>query len=102
LEQFLTISTKLNFCILSLSLIAGVLIGMERELRGKPDGISKHSFVIAGSMIFTYFSALVDPNSTSRIAAQLITGIGFLGAGVILKGEFVSKKRRPIIIRLLI
>jgi putative Mg2+ transporter-C (MgtC) family protein len=42
-------------------------------------------------MIFTYLSALVDPNSTSRIAAQLVTGIGFLGAGVILKGEIDGK-----------
>lgn len=42
-------------------------------------------------MIFTYLSAQVDPNSTSRIAAQLITGIGFLGAGVILKGEIEDR-----------
>ena len=38
-------------------------------------------------MIFTYLSAQVDPNSSSRIAAQLVTGIGFLGAGIILKSE---------------
>ena len=38
-------------------------------------------------MIFSYLSAHVDPNSTSRIAAQIITGIGFLGAGLILKSE---------------
>ena len=48
---------------------------------------STHCFVIAGSMIFTYLSAQVDPTSTSRIAAQLVTGIGFLGAGIILKSE---------------
>lgn len=38
-------------------------------------------------MIFTYISAHVDPNSSSRIAAQLVTGVGFLGAGIILKSE---------------
>lgn len=38
-------------------------------------------------MIFSYISGLVDPNSTSRIAAQIVTGIGFLGAGLILKSE---------------
>jgi putative Mg2+ transporter-C (MgtC) family protein len=38
-------------------------------------------------MIFSYLSAHVDPNSTSRIAAQIITGIGFLGAGLILRSE---------------
>jgi putative Mg2+ transporter-C (MgtC) family protein len=42
-------------------------------------------------MIFTYLSAQVDPNSTSRIAAQIVTGIGFLGAGMILKSETTEK-----------
>jgi putative Mg2+ transporter-C (MgtC) family protein len=79
---------ELDFLIdLGLSLLAGFLIGAERESRGKAAGISTHCFVIAGSMIFTYLSAQVDPTSTSRIAAQLVTGIGFLGAGVILKSE---------------
>ena len=70
-----------------LALLAGFLIGAERESRGKPAGISYHCFVIGGSMIFTYLSAHVDPNSSSRIAAQLVTGVGFLGAGIILKSE---------------
>ena len=79
---------ELDFLIgIGLSLLAGFLIGAERESRGKAAGISTHCFVIAGSMIFTYLSAKVDPNSTSRIAAQLVTGIGFLGAGIILKSE---------------
>ena len=64
----------------------------ERESRGKAAGIGTHCFVIGGSMIFTYISALVDPNSTSRIAAQIVTGIGFLGAGIILKGELFDHK----------
>src|ERR671933_3009294 len=72
---------------IGLSLLAGFLIGAERESRGKAAGISTYCFVIAGSMIFTYLSAQVDPNSMSRIAAQLVTGIGFLGAGIILKSE---------------
>ncbi len=70
-----------------LSLLAGFLIGAERESRGKPAGISTHCLVIGGTMMFTYISAQVDPNSTSRIAAQIVTGIGFLGAGMILKSE---------------
>ena len=41
-------------------------------------------------MIFTYLSAAVDPTSTSRIGAQLVSGIGFLGAGIILKGVVVE------------
>lgn len=72
---------------MGISLLAGFLIGAERESRGKPAGISTHCFVIAGTMIFTYISAQVDPSSTSRIAAQVVSGIGFLGAGIILKSE---------------
>ena len=69
------------------SLSAGIIIGMERELRGKPAGISTHSLVIGGSMIFTALSIHMDPNSPARIAAQVVSGIGFLGAGMILKGK---------------
>ena len=72
---------------LGLSFLAGFIIGLERESKGKPAGISTHCFVIGGSMIFSYLSDQVDPNSTSRIAAQIVTGIGFLGAGLILKSE---------------
>ena len=84
---------ELDFLInIGLSLIAGILIGADRELKGKASGIGTHCFVIGGSMIFTYLSVLVDPNSTSRIAAQIVTGIGFLGAGIILKDEIFDKK----------
>jgi putative Mg2+ transporter-C (MgtC) family protein len=38
-------------------------------------------------MVFSYISGLVDPNSTSRTAAQIVIGIGFRGAGLILKSE---------------
>ncbi len=70
---------------LALSLVVGLAIGFERELRGKDAGISTHMLVIAGSMLFTFMSATVDPASDSRIAAQIVSGIGFLGAGLILK-----------------
>lgn len=70
---------------LALSLLLGYMMGAERELRGKDAGISTHIFVLAGSMMFTLLSMTVDPASTSRISAQIVTGIGFLGAGLILK-----------------
>lgn len=70
---------------LCLSLIAGFIIGAERESRGKDAGISTHTMVIIGAMLFTYMSSLVDPASKSRIAAQIVSGIGFLGAGLIVK-----------------
>jgi putative Mg2+ transporter-C (MgtC) family protein len=69
----------------TLSLVAGFSIGAERESRGKDAGISTHSLVITGAMLFTFLSMRVDPSSQSRIAAQVVTGIGFLGAGLILK-----------------
>lgn len=70
---------------LILSVIAGFIIGAERERRGKDAGISTYTMVIVGSMMFTFLSSLVDPNSESRIAAQIVSGVGFLGAGLILK-----------------
>ena len=86
------IGLQLEFLIdIIIALAAGFVIGAERESRGKPGGISTNSLVIGGSMLFTYLSAAVDPNSTSRIAAQVVSGIGFLGAGMILKGEIDKK-----------
>jgi putative Mg2+ transporter-C (MgtC) family protein len=78
--------TDIQFTIdLCLSIVAGAVIGAEREARGKDAGMSTHTLVIVGSMMFTFISAQVDPASSSRIAAQIVTGIGFLGAGLIIK-----------------
>lgn len=71
--------------VLLLSLGIGLIIGIERESRGKDAGISTHILVIAGAALFTFLGSIVDEHSTSRIAAQVVTGIGFLGAGLILK-----------------
>ena len=77
---------ELDFAIdLALCLVSGFIIGAERELRNKDAGISTHILVITGAMVFTFLSGVVDPASKSRIAAQVITGIGFLGAGLIIK-----------------
>lgn len=79
---------ELQFAIrLGVSLLCGVVIGIERESRKKPAGVSTHCFVIAGAMLFTYLSTVLDPNSPARIAAQVVSGVGFLGAGMILKSE---------------
>lgn len=78
--------TEIQFLIcMALALLIGIAIGAERESRGKDAGISTHVLVIAGAALFTIISATVDPASTSRIAAQIVSGIGFLGAGLILK-----------------
>jgi putative Mg2+ transporter-C (MgtC) family protein len=72
--------------------ILGAAIGVERELHDHPAGMRTHLLVALGSAIFTVLSAhafgaerlnqAVDP---TRIAAQIVTGIGFLGAGAIIK-----------------
>lgn len=78
--------TEISFLIdLALSLVAGFVIGAERESRGKDAGVSTHILVILGAMMFTFLSSVVDPTSKSRIAAQIVSGIGFLGAGLIIK-----------------
>jgi putative Mg2+ transporter-C (MgtC) family protein len=85
---------EIDFLIkLIICLVGGVLIGIERESRGKSAGISTHAFVIAGAMAFTLLSIFMDPNEPARIAAQIVSGIGFLGAGIILKesnGEVIN------------
>ena len=79
---------ELGFLVrMGLTLVCGFLIGIERESRHKPAGISTHCFVIGGAALFTFISIAADPNSPARIAAQVITGVGFLGAGMILKSE---------------
>ncbi|MDQ8699202.1 MgtC/SapB family protein [Hyphomicrobium sp. LHD-15] len=77
---------------LTLCLVLGTLIGVERELRNKPAGISTHCFVMAGACLFTFISTVADPNSPARIAAQVVSGVGFLGAGMILKSDNNSVK----------
>lgn len=85
LEQFFD-SVQIYFIInLMLCAVVGFSIGVERESRHKDAGISTHTLVIMGAMLFTYLSVAIDPEAPSRIAAQVVTGIGFLGAGLILK-----------------
>ena len=72
---------------IALCLIFGAALGVERELRNKPAGISTNCFVMAGACLFTFISQAIDPNSPARIAAQVVSGVGFLGAGMILKSD---------------
>jgi putative Mg2+ transporter-C (MgtC) family protein len=72
---------------LGMAFLSGLLIGLEREQRGKPAGISTHSFVIAGSALFSLISMAFGGGDPTRVAAQIVTGVGFLGAGIILKSE---------------
>lgn len=61
------------------------IIGIERQYRNRPVGLRTSILVSIGSFLFVSFSFLVGSADLSRIASQVVTGIGFLGAGVILK-----------------
>ncbi len=69
-----------------LALILGAVIGWEREREGKEAGLRTHMLICVGATLFTLVSVFAfdgDP----RIAAGVVTGVGFLGAGAILKSE---------------
>lgn len=72
---------------MAMCLVSAIAIGWNRERHGKDAGIGTHGLVTAGAMIFTLLSATQDRYSTTRIAAQVVSGIGFLGAGLILKRD---------------
>jgi putative Mg2+ transporter-C (MgtC) family protein len=76
---------------LLLSFVCGMLIGGERELRGKPAGISTQTLVITAAMLFSFISRTVSGADPTRIAAQIVSGIGFLGAGLILRMKSEDK-----------
>src|SRR5881397_273893 len=73
---------------LLLAAILGALIGLEREIHDHPAGMRTHLLVSLGSAGFTALSIYAFPApgaDPARVAAQIVTGIGFLGAGAILK-----------------
>lgn len=87
MQQFLTGHEVELLIKLGLSLFAGLVIGLERESRGKIAGISTQTLVVSGSMLFTFLSLQFSTVDPARIAAGVVTGIGFLGGGIIFKGE---------------
>lgn len=70
-----------------LAVVLGGIIGWQREVRGKAAGARTYALVTAGSALFTVLSVNIFPADGARIAAQIVTGIGFLGAGAILHKE---------------
>ncbi len=72
---------------LSVALLLGGLIGIEREYRSKDAGFRTHFLVSMGSALFCIVSQFgfgIDLKDSSRVAAQVVSGIGFLGAGTII------------------
>lgn len=71
---------------------AGTVIGLERELHVQPAGLRTHLLVAMGACTFTLAGVVaVAGSDPTRIAAQVATGVGFLGAGVIIRDQFHVK-----------
>jgi putative Mg2+ transporter-C (MgtC) family protein len=69
----------------SVAFVIGAIIGLEREFRSKPAGFRTMILISVGSCLYTIISKESSPESTDRIASNIVTGIGFIGAGVIFK-----------------
>jgi putative Mg2+ transporter-C (MgtC) family protein len=72
---------------LAIAAVLGGVVGAERELSDQPAGLRTHILLTVGACLFTLISAYgFGPNSDpSRLAAQIVTGVGFLGGGAILR-----------------
>ncbi|MDC2888898.1 MgtC/SapB family protein [Psychrosphaera algicola] len=84
-EQIFDISPYSWLAVLT-AVLCGTVIGFERQYRGKPVGIRTSSLIVVGTYIFVAAadSVSVEMSDPSRIIGQVITGVGFLGAGVML------------------
>jgi len=90
LEQLFTID-PFEWHSITVALLCGFIIGFERQLRGKPVGIRTASLITLGTYFFISTALFLqnDVTDPSRIIGQVITGIGFLGAGVMLSRDGV-------------
>ncbi len=88
-DQALDVVAQLELVLrLVVGLVLGAVIGWQREVSRQPAGFRTHSLVALGSAIFTVVSAFGfggDVADPARIAAQIVSGIGFIGAGTILQ-----------------
>lgn len=97
MEDFVTVSGRLAF-----SLLVGVVVGIERAMHGRPAGLRTHALVCVSSTLLILLTVFqwellagvpmetirIDP---TRMAQGIMTGIGFLGAGVIMKERFTVR-----------
>ena len=90
LEQVTRIITRLL-----LAALLGGILGFERESSGKSAGLRTHMLVAMGAAMFVTIAQLigVDASETSRVIQGVIAGVGFLGAGVILKSSADGKEQ---------
>ena len=81
--------TEYNEILLRLifAVVAGGLIGLEREIVHRPAGVRTHMLVCLGSCLFVLVTLETVPHEVARIIAGIATGIGFLGAGTIFRSK---------------
>jgi len=72
---------------ISLATAVGAMVGAEREYRNKSAGFRTLMLITLGSTIFTLLSAKIAPDNPDRIAANILTGLGFLGAGTLFRED---------------
>jgi len=72
---------------IALAVLCGGAIGLEREIRGKAAGLRTNVLICLGAAVFTVISEKMagSGDSVTRIAAQIVTGVGFLGAGAVIQ-----------------
>lgn len=78
---------------IAVTLVCGGVIGFERQIRGKPAGIRTSILICLGTQIFVSLGGALNvaTGDPSRVIGQVVTGIGFLGAGVIMSKEGLVK-----------
>ena len=85
IEQTLNLA-PFSWAGLAVCMLCGSLIGIERQTRGKPVGIRTSILIISGTYFFLTMAISLSPNTLdqARVLGQIITGVGFLGAGVMM------------------
>ncbi|WP_224014519.1 MgtC/SapB family protein [Ferruginibacter albus] len=84
--EFYTVSYK-DLIMVGIAILVGLIVGSEREYHNKTAGLRTLMLVSVGSCIFTMLSIKIGIANPDRLAANIVTGIGFLGAGAIFKDE---------------
>ena len=76
---------------LGVAVLCGGIVGIERQIRGKPAGVRTSILVCLGTSVYIHLGAAVSGASgdPARVLAQLVTGVGFLGAGVMFSHQGV-------------
>ncbi len=72
---------------LILSALIGMLIGLDREIKQKSGGLRTHGIITSAASLYTIISVSIFGADPGRVVAQIVTGVGFIGAGVIFKDQ---------------